>query len=123
MGTQSETDEETVKSEASSKEEAGAESEKEEDLSPLEKAEIEVKEAKDKYLRLYSEFENYRRRTAKEKIEFTKTATEKLISELLPILDDFERAQKSFPEQKEEEEKDPIREGFEIIYNKFKKTL
>merc|ERR1712065_49346 len=95
--TQSETDEETVKSEASSKEEAGAESEKEEDLSPLEKAEIEVKEAKDKYLRLYSEFENYRRRTAKEKIEFTKTATEDLIKDLLPILDDFERAQTSFP--------------------------
>jgi molecular chaperone GrpE len=94
----------------------------EEEITPLEKAQIEVKEAKDKYLRLYSEFENYRRRTAKEKIDFTKTATEKLIEDLLPILDDFERAQKSFPEV-EGEESDPIREGFDIIYNKFKKTL
>ena len=94
----------------------------EEEISPLEKAKIEIKEAKDKYLRLYSEFENYRRRTSKEKIDFTKTATEKLVVELLPILDDFERAQKSFPEINKDE-KDPVREGFDIIYNKFKKTL
>ncbi len=111
--------------EATASEEATSEEQEtqEEELSPLQKAEIELKEAKDKYLRLYSEFENYRRRTAKEKIEFTKTATEKLVVELLPVLDDFERAKQTFPEAEESEEKDPVREGFEIIYNKFKKTL
>eukprot|EP01026_Neomeris_dumetosa_P000021 TRINITY_DN100073_c0_g1_i2.p3 TRINITY_DN100073_c0_g1~~TRINITY_DN100073_c0_g1_i2.p3 ORF type:complete len:213 (+),score=32.33 TRINITY_DN100073_c0_g1_i2:151-789(+) len=93
----------------------------EEELSESEKHAIELAEAKDKYLRLYSEFENYRRRTSKEKMDFLKTANEGLIKEFLPILDDFERAQNSFGE--EVKENDPVREGFEIIYKKFKTTL
>ena len=49
----------------------------------------EVADSKDKYLRLYAEFENFRRRTAKERLDLTKTANEKLLSDLLPVVDDF----------------------------------
>src|SRR5258706_15639412 len=56
----------------------------------------ELTEAKDKYLRLYADFDNHRRRTAKEKIELIQSANESLISLLLPVMDDFERAEKSF---------------------------
>ena len=67
-----------------------AKSNKNEDLK------VELQEAKDKYLRLYSEFENYRRRTSKEKIEMIDSANKDLLKEILPISDDFERAIKSF---------------------------
>ena len=66
-----------------------AKSNKNEDLK------VELQEAKDKYLRLYSEFENYRRRTSKEKIEMIDSANKDLLKEILPISDDFERAIKS----------------------------
>ncbi len=82
----------------------------------------ELGESKDKYLRLYSEFENFRRRTAKERIDLIGTATKDLILELLPVLDDFERAFKSL-EEKSEKESDAAKEGLEIIYHKFKKVL
>jgi molecular chaperone GrpE len=80
----------------------------------------ELAEMKDKYLRMYSEFDNYKRRTAKEKIEYFKTASEDLIKELLPVLDDFERAEKSLGEMPEN---DPLREGFHLIQHKFRKVL
>jgi molecular chaperone GrpE len=80
----------------------------------------EVGEMRDKYIRLYSEFENYKRRTAREKLEFTKTATENVLKELISVLDDFERAEKSFGKS---EEGDPIRAGFDLIYQKLRKTL
>ncbi|XOV93150.1 MAG: nucleotide exchange factor GrpE [Bacteroidota bacterium] len=78
----------------------------------------ELNEAKDKYLRLYSEFENFRRRTAKERIELIGTATKDLIVDLLPVLDDFERAFKSL-----DDKSDASKEGLELIHNKFKKVL
>jgi molecular chaperone GrpE len=78
----------------------------------------EIAQQKDKYLRLYSEFENFRRRTNKEKYEMIQSANEQLIKALLPVIDDFERAEKSF---KDKNEKDI--EGFFLIHNKFKKTL
>ncbi len=81
--------------------------------------EAEIKEAKDKYLRLYSEFENFRRRTAKEKIEIINTASKDLIIDLLPVLDDFDRALKSL----EGKENVAAREGVELIANKFRKAL
>jgi molecular chaperone GrpE len=62
-------------------------------LTELEKAQTEIEASKDKYIRLYSEFENFRRRTAKEKIEMVQTANESVIKSLLPVLDDFERAE------------------------------
>ena len=82
----------------------------------------ELSESKDKYLRLYSEFENFRRRTAKERIDLIGSATKELILELLPVLDDFERAFKSLDE-KSEKESNAAKEGLEIIYHKFKKVL
>jgi molecular chaperone GrpE len=78
----------------------------------------EVAGAKDKYIRLYSEFENFRRRTAKEKLDMVQSANEQLIRALLPVADDFERAEKSF---REKNDKDT--EGFLLIQNKFKKVL
>ena len=75
---------------------------------------------KDKYVRLYSEFENYRKRTAKEKIEIITNASENLLKEIIPILDDFERAMDN---NKKVEEISNVKEGFELIHNKIYKTL
>lgn len=80
----------------------------------------ELAESKDKYLRLYSEFENFRRRTAKEKLELVGTANEGLMHSLLPILDDFERADKSFSD---EVELKSMKEGIDLIHSKFKNVL
>jgi molecular chaperone GrpE len=86
----------------------------------IEKLKAEVQEAKDKYLRLYSEFENFRRRTAKERLDLIKTATEDLMSALVPAMDDFERAQKALEES---EDHKASQEGFELIFNKFSHIL
>lgn len=93
--------------------ESAAEQTEEERLS------AELAESKDKYLRLYSEFENFRRRTAKEKLDLIATASEDIVSNLLPVLDDFERAQES----NKEADADTMREGFGLIYNKLKNIL
>ncbi|MDN5200536.1 nucleotide exchange factor GrpE [Fulvivirgaceae bacterium BMA10] len=102
------------------KEEENKEEEIEEELSEAEKLQVELTESKDKYLRIYSEFENYRRRTAKERLELISTASEELIVNLLPILDDFERAQNQ--ENKKADAK-AMEEGYQLIYNKFKNIL
>jgi molecular chaperone GrpE len=87
----------------------------------------ELAEAKDKYLRLYAEFENFRRRTAKEKTDLIKNAGEDIIKALLPIIDDFERAQKSFDKANEantvSEEEKKLKEGVTLIHNKLVRTL
>ncbi len=75
----------------------------------------------DKYLRLFSEFDNYRKRTIKERLELMDTAAVDVISDLLPILDDFERAFKA-NEAKLEEDQSNL-EGFKLIYNKLKSIL
>lgn len=80
----------------------------------------EVAELKDKYLRLYSEFENFRRRTAKERIDLVKTANEEVLASLLPVLDDFERGLKSMENAKDVS---AVKEGVSLIYNKLFKTL
>ncbi len=84
----------------------------------LKKAHEDLADAKDKYLRLYSEFENFRRRTSKEKLELIQTANEQLVKAMLPVIDDFERAEKAFQGTEHKE-----MEGFLLIYNKFKKIL
>ncbi|MBX2965332.1 MAG: nucleotide exchange factor GrpE [Cyclobacteriaceae bacterium] len=84
----------------------------------IKKLQDELAESKDKYLRLYSEFENFRRRTSKEKLEMVQVANEQLVVSLLPVMDDFERAEKAFKGAESKE-----MEGFMLIYNKFKKTL
>jgi len=85
---------------------------------PLKKLQDELAEAKDKFVRMYAEFENHRRRTAKEKLEMIQSANEQLIKTLLPVADDFERAEKSFKDKNDKES-----EGFFLIQNKFKKVL
>jgi molecular chaperone GrpE len=85
-----------------------------------EKLEGELKQEKDKFLRLFAEFENYKRRTAKERIELFSTASEDVMKTLLPVLDDFERALMHIEEDKEAEE---LRKGVLLIYQKLIKTL
>lgn len=82
----------------------------------LEALKAELAEAKDKYLRLYSEFDNFRRRTNKERNELIGTATQSLMKDLVPVLDDFDRGLKAM-------EDSPVKEGIELIANKFKKVL
>jgi molecular chaperone GrpE len=79
-----------------------------------------IAELNDKYLRLYSEFDNYRRRTSKERIELTKTAGIEIISDLLPVVDDFQRALKSMEIASDIKS---VKEGVELIYNKLNNTL
>ena len=86
--------------------------------SPLEKAEEEIEQLKDQYLRARAEFENYRKRTIKEKAELILNGGEKTITAILPVLDDFERA---LADQTEDPE--AIKQGMELIYHKFVKTL
>ncbi|MFK5855944.1 MAG: nucleotide exchange factor GrpE [Bacteroidota bacterium] len=74
----------------------------------------------DKYLRLYSEFDNYRKRTNKERLELLKSASEEVIVDLLPILDDFDRAIKAMDEHGVDEE---IKKGLELIRSKLFNTL
>ena len=84
-------------------------------------AELEsvVKDEKDKFLRLFAEFENYKRRTSKERLELYKTASMELMTSLLPIIDDLERASAEFSRSKDKQ----LTEGFSIIKNKFNETL
>ncbi|MEK9613102.1 MAG: nucleotide exchange factor GrpE [Flavobacteriaceae bacterium] len=74
---------------------------------------------KDKYLRLFAEFENYKKRTAKERIELFKTANQEVITSLIPVLDDFNRAN----QQIEKGEGSSDVEGFKLIFNKFYEAL
>jgi len=85
-----------------------------------EKLQEELKQEKDKFLRLFAEFENYKRRTAKERIELFKTASQDVMTSLLPVLDDFERALSHIEDDKEAEE---LRKGVLLIYQKFLSTL
>lgn len=91
-----------------------------EEVSELEKLSGELAEAKDKYLRLYSEFDNFRKRTAKEKIDTILNATEGLLKDLLPVVDDFQRAKEAMAKS---EDVDALREGVDLIYTKFYKVL
>lgn len=108
--------EETTQHEEVANEEAQAEPEK----SELELAQEAAAAANDKYLRLYSEFDNFRKRTAKEKLDIIKSASEDVIKNMLPIVDDFQRAMTHNTEVKDPES---LRQGFELIYNKLLKSL
>jgi len=82
--------------------------------------EEKIKELTDKYLRLSAEFDNYRKRTLKEKIELTKSAGEELLKNILPVMDDFERGIKTVNNAGDIT---AIKEGIDLIYNKFKDFL
>jgi len=84
------------------------------------KAEAELADMKDKYLRLYSEFDNYKRRTSKERMDLLKTANQEMVVALLPVVDDFERARQSMQNAQDVA---PVKEGVELIYNKLANIL
>ncbi|MBP6978286.1 MAG: nucleotide exchange factor GrpE [Bacteroidales bacterium] len=86
----------------------------------LETLQSKLNEISDKYLRLYSEFDNYRKRTLREKAELTKTATSEIIIDLLPVMDDFERA---ISNSETTDHIDAIREGEKLIFAKLKRIL
>ncbi len=87
---------------------------------PAKLLQAKVDELNDKYIRLYSEFDNYRKRTIKEKSDLHKTAGEDIFKILLPVLDDFERAIGSMKEAKDI---NALKEGVELIYSKLKNSL
>ena len=87
----------------------------------LAEAQQMVNEERDKYLRLAAEFDNYRKRTLKEKAELIKNGGEKTLTAILPVLDDFERALKNIEATNDETK--ALKEGVELIFTKFNKTL
>ena len=91
-----------------------------EPIDPIEKLENDLLQEKNKYLRLYAEFENFRRRSAKERIELIGSASADLMKDMLTILDDFERAVKS---NETAEDLTAVKEGFQLLHNKLQKLL
>ncbi len=89
-------------------------------VSEEEKLKKQIAELNDKYLRLYSEFDNFRKRTMKEKSELIKTASEDVLKSVLPVIDDFERAIKA---NESIIDATPIKEGISLIYNKLKNNV
>jgi molecular chaperone GrpE len=87
--------------------------------SQIEELNISVKEEKDKFLRLFAEFENYKKRTSKERLELYKTASQELMTALLPVIDDMDRASLEFSKSKEK----GLVEGFSLIKNKTSEIL
>ncbi|APA65182.1 MULTISPECIES: nucleotide exchange factor GrpE [Maribacter] len=91
----------------------------EEEKSVEETLSEELAKEKDKFLRLFAEFENYKRRTSKERMELFKTAGQEVIVSLLPVLDDFDRAMKELAKSDDKE----VFKGVELINVKFRETL
>lgn len=86
----------------------------------IKELEEELDEAKDKYLRLFAEFDNYKKRTVKERIDLINTAGRETISAILPVLDDFDRAKKSADDDASQE---VFTEGVSLVYNKLNGML
>ena len=111
---------EETANENASEEEAAKEEQATEEKDPLEAAHQEIEELKDKWLRSVAEFENYRKRTLKERAELILNGGEKVITAILPILDDMERAIENGAKTDDPE---VLREGMTLIHQKFIKTL
>ncbi|WP_373722276.1 nucleotide exchange factor GrpE [Bacteroides heparinolyticus] len=123
LKTQTATDEcteEVAEKEETQEEEVPPLTEEERLAQELEKANELIEEQKDKFLRLSAEFDNYRKRTMKEKAELILNGSEKSISSILPVVDDFERALKNMETATDVA---AVREGVELIYNKFMSVL
>ncbi len=86
----------------------------------IQKLRSELEEQKDKYVRLFAEFDNYKRRTSRERVELMQTAARELIVSLLQVLDDSNRAEKQMQESKDI---DHVKEGVQLVFNKLRKTL
>lgn len=80
----------------------------------------DLAELNDKYVRMYSEFDNYKRRTARERVEFLQSASRELVVSLLPVLDDFERAEKALAASNDLE---AFKEGLKLVHHKMKSVL
>lgn len=87
---------------------------------PLSNAEQELAELKDKHIRLQAEFDNFRRRTMKEKAELIKSGGENVLKNIIPVIDDLDRAMTTFHEVNDE---DPLKQGISLIYGKFQDFL
>ncbi len=94
--------------------------EKSENADKSKELELKVSELNDRYLRLYSEFDNYRKRTMKEKSDIIKTAGEDVFKAMLPIIDDFERAIRA---NENIDDVSAVKEGIQLIYNKLKSNV
>ncbi|WP_336066147.1 nucleotide exchange factor GrpE [Mesoflavibacter sp. CH_XMU1404-2] len=112
--------EDEAKNASEQAETATATEEKTEEVSVEDQLKEQVQQEKDKYLRLFAEFENYKKRTSRERIELFQTASKDVMVAMLPVLDDFERALLHIEEDKEAEE---LRKGVLLIYNKLQQTL
>ncbi|ATA90444.1 protein GrpE [Capnocytophaga stomatis] len=120
MSTEKNTHEEFVSNEELQKEEITPETESEQNNeSPQNNIEEELAKEKDKFLRLFAEFENYKKRTTKERIELFKTAGEDILSAMLPVMDDFDRALAEISKSGDEN----MLKGVELIHNKLVNTL
>lgn len=91
-----------------------------EELSLEDQLNLELQQEKDKFLRLFAEFENYKKRTSRERVELFQTASKDVMVSMLPVLDDFERALLHIEDDKEAEE---LRKGVLLIYNKLLQSL
>lgn len=87
---------------------------------PLEELQQEYQDLKDKYLRLMAEFDNFKKRTLKEKIEMSKMAGQEVIKSLLPVLDDFDRAKANVAQN---EQNSALSEGVQLVYQKLQTAL
>ncbi|MFT4985681.1 MAG: molecular chaperone GrpE [Flavobacteriales bacterium] len=112
--------EETLENDATSEENTPEETAEQITLSAEEELTVQVKEANDKYLRLYSEFDNFRRRTSKEKLELMSNGGSDVLKSILPILDDFERA---FLNEGVAEDPEVMEGGFGLIHKKLLNVL
>ena len=99
--------------------EVNGEQDGEEETSERDQLKNDLEKEKDKFLRLFAEFENYKRRTSKERIEMFKTANQEVVTAMLPVLDDFDRALNEINKAKDKN----LLKGVELIHNKLKETL
>lgn len=105
--------------EAAATENAAEQEEVKAEESELDKYKADLEKEKDKFLRLFAEFENYKRRTSKERVELFKTAGQEVMQAMLPVLDDFDRALKEISRSEDKE----LLKGVELISDKLKSTL
>ncbi|HIP32810.1 MAG TPA: nucleotide exchange factor GrpE [Crocinitomicaceae bacterium] len=99
---------------------SSTDSEIKEEVKPEPTAEEKYAELNNKYLRIHAEFDNYRKRTNKEKIDIIGNASASVLKDMIPVIDDFERA---ILNNKDVDDATSIKQGFELIYNKFLNTL
>lgn len=115
-----EQEEKTVASDSVAEDDTTASETAAEEKTPLETAQEEIEQLKDKYLRSVAEFDNYRKRTLKEKAELILNGGEKAVQAILPVIDDMERA---IENGQKTDDPEVLREGMDLIYHKFMKAL